>query len=210
VQASADVGRDTRNGPVAGGKADIGGGEHAECQIVRIDESELERAVAQDGEGRWSDDWRERRNPCARQGDVEWIFIGIIVGDGKIRVAREKKSPRRLRAARDGRTSSRGGQSYVVGVCGHVVVSSGRFRRALLALRHAMAALNVWKHGEGLPDQRMARLLAPVGSIYVHSPSLVQHVGAESSRGANPIKASDFQSDRNSSEAKDEAAGRFS
>jgi hypothetical protein len=49
-----------------------------------------------------------------------------------------------------------------------------------------------WNSMPGLPAQRLARLLGGVGPIWVHEPSLVQHVAPDSSWGAKVYRAADF------------------
>jgi hypothetical protein len=64
----------------------------------------------------------------------------------------------------------------------------------LIRRRHARYVLEKWPFHTGMQAQRVAKMLAPYGSIYVHTPSLVQHVGKDSSWGANPMRALDFAS----------------
>lgn len=65
--------------------------------------------------------------------------------------------------------------------------------QALLLRRHAaQRVLERWDSAPGLTSQRLARLLGGDGPIWVHRPSLVQHVATDSSWGARVQRALDF------------------
>ena len=65
--------------------------------------------------------------------------------------------------------------------------------QALFLRRGAVArALAKWKTVTGLQAQRLARLLGEEGPIWVHQPSLVQHVAEDSSWGGPVQRALDF------------------
>ncbi len=65
--------------------------------------------------------------------------------------------------------------------------------QALLLRRGAVArALAGWERVPGLQSQRLAALLGPEGPIWVHRPSLVQHVAMDSSWGARITRALDY------------------
>ena len=52
-----------------------------------------------------------------------------------------------------------------------------------------------WRDEDGFPDMRVARLASRVTPPLAHRPSLVQHVGFESTLGHSYIRASDFSRD---------------
>ena len=65
--------------------------------------------------------------------------------------------------------------------------------QALLLRRGAAAeALRRWDALTGLQSQRLAKLLGREGPLWVHQPSLVQHVAPDSSWGARVKRALDF------------------
>lgn len=72
-------------------------------------------------------------------------------------------------------------------------VSTFMGAQALLLRRAAAArALAEWKNLRGLTSQRLAGLFGPDGPIWVHQPSLVQHVAVDSSWGARVQRALNF------------------
>ena len=65
--------------------------------------------------------------------------------------------------------------------------------QALLLRRSAVRrALEKWESVAGMQAQRLAKILGAEGPIWVHRPSLVQHVAGESSWGARVQTALDF------------------
>jgi hypothetical protein len=62
----------------------------------------------------------------------------------------------------------------------------------LLRRSWVVTALDSWNSCPGMQAQRLARMLGPLGPIWVHRPSLVQHVGQESSWGAQTHRAPDY------------------
>ena len=65
--------------------------------------------------------------------------------------------------------------------------------QALLLRRGAIQrAVAEWDNLTGLQSQRLARLFGNEGPIWVHKPSLVQHVATDSSWGARIQRALDF------------------
>jgi hypothetical protein len=65
--------------------------------------------------------------------------------------------------------------------------------QALLLRRRCIAqALPAWDRLPGMQSQRLARLLGAMAPIWVHRPSLVQHVAEDSSWGARVQRALDF------------------
>lgn len=66
--------------------------------------------------------------------------------------------------------------------------------QALLLRRSAaVRALAEWESLRGMQSQRLATLLGKEGPIWVHKPSLVQHVAEDSSWGARVQRALDFR-----------------
>lgn len=65
----------------------------------------------------------------------------------------------------------------------------------LLSENTVQYVLDHWWEEEGFPDLRMARLAARVTPLLLHYPSLVQHVGFDSSFGHPYGRASDFRPD---------------
>ncbi len=63
-----------------------------------------------------------------------------------------------------------------------------------ILIRRAAAhrALLIWDDAPGMQAQRLAWLFGGEGPIWVHRPSLVQHVGEDSSWGARVQRAHDF------------------
>ena len=53
--------------------------------------------------------------------------------------------------------------------------------------------VNQWEDEIGMQDIKMSRLAARYGSIYYHRPSLVQHVGTESTWGGGFHQCKDFE-----------------
>lgn len=69
--------------------------------------------------------------------------------------------------------------------------------QALLLRRAAVQqALEQWRNLRGMTSQRLAQLLGKSGPIWVHQPSLVQHVARDSSWGARVQRALDFDAAR--------------
>jgi hypothetical protein len=69
--------------------------------------------------------------------------------------------------------------------------------QALLIRRGAAEkALAGWKTVAGMQSQRLAQLLGKDGPIWVHRPSLVQHVAEDSSWGARVQRTLDFDPSR--------------
>ena len=68
------------------------------------------------------------------------------------------------------------------------------FGSQALLLRRAWAAraLDAWDTVRGLQSQRLAQLFGGAGPIWVHRPSLVQHMAEDSSWGAQVQTAPDF------------------
>ena len=65
--------------------------------------------------------------------------------------------------------------------------------QALLLRRRVLPlVLERWDSVAGLQSQRLARILGESGPIWVHKPSLVQHVAADSSWGARVQRALDY------------------
>ena len=65
--------------------------------------------------------------------------------------------------------------------------------QALLLRRRVLPlVLEKWDSVPGLQSQRLARILGDSGRIWVHKPSLVQHVAVDSSWGARVQRALDF------------------
>lgn len=65
--------------------------------------------------------------------------------------------------------------------------------QALLLRRGAIQwALKDWDSVSGMQSQRLARIIGDKGPIWIHRPSLVQHVAENSSWGAHGQRALDF------------------
>jgi hypothetical protein len=65
--------------------------------------------------------------------------------------------------------------------------------QALLLRRGAIQwALKDWDSISGMQSQRLARIIGDKGPIWIHRPSLVQHVAENSSWGAHGQRALDF------------------
>lgn len=65
--------------------------------------------------------------------------------------------------------------------------------QALLLRRSAaQRASDEWDRVPGMTSQRLARMFGGLGSIWVHQPSLVEHVAKDSSWGARVQRALDF------------------
>jgi hypothetical protein len=63
----------------------------------------------------------------------------------------------------------------------------------LLRERHVRHALENWNTVSGMQSQRLARLMSRLGTIYVHRPSLVQHLAQGSSWSVTQMRAWDFE-----------------
>lgn len=84
--------------------------------------------------------------------------------------------------------------AHPVGPRGFVALTSSFLgAQALLLRRHfAKRAEEQWPTLKGATSQRLAALNGPASPIWVHRPSLVQHVAADSSWGARVQRALDF------------------
>ena len=68
--------------------------------------------------------------------------------------------------------------------------------QALLMSRSTIEyVLDNWADVPGMPDIKMSRLAARNGPLFFHVPSLVQHVGVQSTWGGSPHVAPDYQRD---------------
>ena len=65
--------------------------------------------------------------------------------------------------------------------------------QAILLRRQAAAeVVSHWDKVEGMQSQRMTRILCEDGPLWIHRPSLVQHVASDSSWGGRVTQALDF------------------